>query len=123
MNRLVKTEDGRGYLDIWKKVDMYSQCHRLFFNVTDPNVDGKGSVKGDELTTTWFVLDNDPSHVYHFIVPADIFGSGSKYNANAAKRIMAYPDPGQDIYISILDRTAASVLSSTSEALQLPLSL
>lgn len=122
-NKLVKTEDGRRYLDIWKKVDMYSQCHRLFFNVTDPNVDGKGSVKGDELTTTWFVLDNDPSHVYHFIVPADIFGSGSKYNANAAKRIMAYPDPGQDVYISILDRTAASVLSSTSEALQLPLSL
>lgn len=123
LNKLVKTEDGKKYLDIWKDVHMYTGYHRLFFNVTNTNVNGNGSVQVDSLTTSWFVLDNDPSHVYHFIIPADIFGRGSKYNANAAKRIMAYPAPGQDIYISILDRKPASVLSSTSRALQLPISL
>ena len=120
-NRLVKTEDGKRYMQIWNEVDMYTNCHKLFFNVTTANTDG--SVVGTAISNTWFVLNNDPSHVYHFIVPADIFGSGSKYNADAAKRIMAYPAPGQDIYISILDLTAAPTLSQTTDAVVLPVSL
>ena len=118
-NRLVRTADGRRYETIWNPVDYDASYHRLFFNATTTNADG--SVIGTSISNPWFVLDNDPSRVYHFVGMSDIFRDGG-YNANAAKRLIAYPSPGMDIYISMLDSTPANVLSSTSEPLALSVS-
>lgn len=119
-NRLVKTADGKKYMDIWEQVDYSSHHHRLFFNVTTANTDG--SVQGLAINNPWFVLDNDPSRVYQIIRMSDIFRHGS-YNPDAAKRLIAYPSPGMDIYISILDtKQALTLSSSSSDILTLPVS-
>jgi len=121
-NNLVKTADGKRYETVWSRIDYAERYHRIFFNVTGVNTSG-AITDSTTLRNTWFVHNDDPSHVYHFIYMKDIFGTGSKFNANAAKRIMAFPAPGQDIYISILDATPSLRLSSGSLPISIPVSV
>ena len=106
LNRLVNDPDNpKKYLDIWERADRYYGYHRIFHNATAVTAT---SATFTDVSVAWFIHDGDPSHCYYFIRMSDIFGRGTNFNRDAAKRILAYPTPGQDVYISILDSSSPS---------------
>lgn len=106
LNRLVNDPDNpKRYLDIWECADRYYGYHRIFHNATAVTA---AATTYTDVSITWFVHNGDLSHCYYFIRMSDIFGKGTKFNRDAAKRVIAYPTPGQDVYISILDSSSPS---------------
>ena len=120
-NSLIRDpENPKKHLEIWDKVDLYYSMHQIFRNVTASTAES--ATVGPRLFCPWFCHNEDPSHIYYFIRMRDIFGSGSKFDANAAKRLMVFPGTGMDVYVSVLSDVKQFGLTDHSAALALNVS-